>query len=75
MSVVAPRAYGMLGTAAEWLFQLDRMMLCCDNVGVGCIVHRFMNPVTMGRSILTARFVNAFRCSQARSIDATKGFA
>jgi hypothetical protein len=75
MSVVAPRAYGMLGTAAEWLSQLDRTTLCCDNVGVGCIVPRFVKPVTMGRSIITARFVNAFHCSQARSIDTTKGLA
>ncbi len=35
MSVAPRRAYGMLGTAAEWVFQLDRVMPCCDNVGVG----------------------------------------
>jgi len=65
----------MLGTATESVFQFDRAMLYRENVSVGCIVPRFMNPVTMERSILTARFMNAFRCSQARSIDATKGFA
>jgi hypothetical protein len=63
----------MLGTAIESVFQLDRAMLYRDNVGVGCDVPRFVNPVTMGRSILTARLVSACRCSQARSIDATKG--
>ena len=75
MSLVAPRAYGMLGTATEWVFQLDRVMLYCDNVGVGCAVPPSVGPVTMGRSVLTARLVDAFRCSQAGSMDATKGFA
>jgi hypothetical protein len=64
----------MLGTATESVFQLDRAMLYRDNVGVGCDVPRFVNPVAMERPILTARLVNGFCCSQAMSIDAGKGF-
>jgi len=73
MTVVLPRAYGMLGTVTRWLYQLDRVTACCDNAGVGCAIPYFANPPTMGSLTCTARLVGAFHCSQAGSIDATKG--
>jgi hypothetical protein len=53
--------------------QLDRVIPYWDNVGVGCDVPRFVNPVAMERPIFMAHLVSAFRSWQAKLIDAIKG--
>jgi hypothetical protein len=87
VTVLSPRACGMSGTAAEWLFQLDHATPYCDNVSVACTTYRLprlagcshsalpcnKNPATSFRLSATARITESSRGWQARAIDGTKG--